>query len=109
MRAYVLIDASLNTSREIVTELRKKNGIIVADVVNGPHQIITCIEGKDPASIAQTILFDIRKINGVKDLTVYLGINEGQELNRPCDEPDILFVNTSKTLHKDKKSKTSKM
>lgn len=75
MRAYVLIDAALKGAKKITSELRKRPMVIVADVVNGPHPVITCLEADNPASLAQAILFDIRKIEGVKDLTVYLSID----------------------------------
>ena len=76
MRAYVLIDTSLDNAGKIVAELRKRSGVLLSDVVIGPHPIIALIEGEDPSSIAQTILFDIKKIEGVNDLTVYISTEE---------------------------------
>ena len=77
MRAYILIDASWSDASRIATELQHKSGVLSVDIVNGPHPIIALLEGEDPSSIAQIILFDIRKIEGVTDLTVYLS-KEGQ-------------------------------
>lgn len=75
MRAYVLIDTVRKSAKKIATELRKRPTVIVADVINGPHPVIACLEADNPASMAQAILFDIRKIEGVKDLTVYLSMD----------------------------------
>jgi DNA-binding Lrp family transcriptional regulator len=76
MRAYVLIDTSLDNAGRITEELRKRPGILLADIVNGPHPVIALLEGDDPSTIAQTILFDIRKTEGVTDLTVFLSREE---------------------------------
>ncbi len=76
MRAYVLIDTALKGAKRIATELRKRPTVIVADVINGPHPVIACLEADNSASMAQSILFDIRKIEGVKDLTVYLSMDD---------------------------------
>ena len=90
MRAYVLIDAAEDRAERITAELRKKPDVLLADVINGPHPVIACIEGASPSSIAQTILFDIRKIKGVKDLTVYLGIENGRKEYSPDSLSDDL-------------------
>jgi hypothetical protein len=75
MRAYVFIDTTRKGAKKIVTELRRRTSVIVTDVINGPHPVIACLEAENPASMAQIILFDIRKIDGVKDLTVYLSMD----------------------------------
>ncbi len=79
MRAYVLIDATKKISRKIASELRKRPDVLIADTVNGPYAVITCIEAENPASLAQAILFGIRNIEGVKDLTVYLSTDDDNE------------------------------
>lgn len=79
MRAYVLIDANKKIARKIASELRKRPDVLIADTVNGPYAVITCIEAENPALLAQAILFGIRNIEGVKDLTVYLSINGDNE------------------------------
>ena len=81
MRAYVLIDAARKSFKKITAELRQRPGVIVADVINGPHPVIACIEAESPAAMAEVILFDIRKIDGVKDLTVYLSMDDQDTLN----------------------------
>jgi DNA-binding Lrp family transcriptional regulator len=72
MRAYVLVDCLPEEAVSIIEELRRQPGIIMADRVNGPHPIICVVEGEDPANLADRILFRIRKLSGIKDITVYL-------------------------------------
>ena len=102
MRAYVLIDTARKDAKKITTELRKRPTVIVADVINGPHPVIACLEADNPASMAQAILFDIRKIEGVQDLTVYLSM-DGKDTSHTRDSlidtilPDLSASGAAKT------------
>lgn len=98
MRAYVFIDSTRKAAGKITAELQKNPRIVTADVINGPHPVIACVEAENPSLIAQTVLFDIRKINGVKDMTVYLS-TDGQD-GRYSDDilPDSLLPDFSKSL-----------
>ena len=87
MRAYVLIDATRKDMKKITTELRQRPEVIVADVINGPHPVIACLEAENPSAMAETILFGIRMIEGVKDLTVYLSMDGKDTANR--NDPSI--------------------
>jgi hypothetical protein len=114
MRAYVLIDASLDNAGRVIGELRKKKGVLLANIVNGPHPIIALLEGDDPSKIAQTILFDIRKLEGVTDLTVYL-IKEDQHKNKTVQDnipvlssSDKSKVVVGKARHKSRREKGRK-
>jgi nitrate reductase NapAB chaperone NapD len=96
MRAYVLIDASLDNAGKIAAELRQRPGVLLADIVNGPCPIIALIEGDDPSTIAQTILFDIRKVEGVIDLTVYLSTEEQKDASVQDNIPGFASPDNSK-------------
>lgn len=95
MRAYVLIDAARKSLKKITAELRQRPGVIVADVINGPHPVIACIEAESPAAMAEVILFDIRKIDGVKDLTVYLSVDNQDSINGNDSLIDNILPNLS--------------
>ena len=66
-RAYVMIDTEPDMTGKVVRDLRRRKDIPLADAVNGPHGAIAVVE-------ATTILVNIRKIEGVKDITVYLAM-----------------------------------
>ena len=76
MNAYVLIDSLPEQVDNITSMLRKKDGVMLADVINGPHNIIAVLESMDAAGLAKTVVFEIRKMKGVQNVTVYLAINE---------------------------------
>ena len=73
-RAYVMIDTEPELTGNVVQVLRRRKDIPLADAVNGPHGAIAVVEGTDAAAVATTILVNIRKIEGVKDITVYLAM-----------------------------------
>ncbi len=98
MRAYVLIDSTRKAAGKIAAELQDKPGVIVADAVNGPHPVIACVEADNPASIAQTVLFDIRKIEGVKDLTVFLSIDNYDNRHIGDTVPDSLLPDLTESI-----------
>jgi len=95
MRAYVLIDAARKSLNKITSELRQRSEVIVADEINGPHPVIACIEADNPATMAEVILFDIRKIEGVKDLTVYLSMDNRDSINGNNSSIDNILPNLS--------------
>lgn len=70
-RAYVLIDTRPGMAGNIVHQLREK-GIKQADVINGPHDAIALIRGDTPSDVAVLILNNIKKMEGVTGVTVYL-------------------------------------
>jgi hypothetical protein len=73
-RAYVLIDTEPAMTARVVRNLRHRDDILMADAVNGPHGVIAVVEGRNASEVATTILLNIRKLNGVRDLTVYTAV-----------------------------------
>jgi hypothetical protein len=108
MRAYVLIDSAKEKSQKIADELRNKPGVIVSDVINGPHPVIACVEGDNSSSIAQMILFDFRKIDGVEDLTVYLSVDGDGDIIIPDTFPDRFLPQFSEGVVSNKSNRKRK-
>jgi len=77
-RAYVLIDAEESKASEVAAILHNRSGITMADVVNGPYRIIAVVEGSNISAIAKTILIDIKRLSGVRDIIVYMATSEEQ-------------------------------
>jgi hypothetical protein len=73
-RAYVLIDTDEDRVFEISTRLRGMPGVAMADAVNGPYRVMAVLEGNNLSTIAKTVVVDIRKLGGVKDLIVYTAL-----------------------------------
>jgi nitrate reductase NapAB chaperone NapD len=73
-RAYVLIDTDEDRASEISNKLRGMPGVAMADMVNGPYRVMAVLEGNNLSTIAKTVVVDIRKLDGVKDLVVYTAL-----------------------------------
>jgi hypothetical protein len=71
-RAYVLIDSDPEMTDRVVKSLRCRRDVRLADAINGPHDVIAVVEGSNASAVATAILSSIRKLQGVKDITVYL-------------------------------------
>lgn len=75
-RAYVLVDTEAAKTADVVEMLRDRSDIYMADIVNGPYRVIAVVQGRNNSEVAKTILLNIRKLDGVKDLIVYTAITE---------------------------------
>ncbi len=71
MHAYIFIDSLPERAHIIVAELLRRRDVMLADVINGPHSVAAVLNGVDAASLAKSVVFEIRTIEGVKDVTVY--------------------------------------
>ena len=80
-RAYVLIDTEPGMAASVVRDIRSK-GISQADVINGPHGAIAIVQGNNASEVAVTILASIKKLDGVKGVTVYLAEAEQEVASR---------------------------
>ncbi len=79
MRAYVFVDSLPGNASNIVGRVAKISGVVMADAINGPHSAIVVVEDASLTDIAKTILFKIKKIEGVRDITVYLSARAKKE------------------------------
>ncbi len=92
MRAYILIDTPKDKASQVVTELRSRREVRLADIINGPTPVIAVLESEDPSSIARVILFDLRRIKGIRDLTVYLSSETPGETTDGGDTPEWMAL-----------------
>jgi len=71
-RAYVLIDAEKGQSSSVVIALSEKPGVLVADVVWGPHDVVAMVEAEDIDSLIHLVQSDISVIDGIARLDTCL-------------------------------------
>jgi len=65
-KAYVLIRAEAGSTEEIARTLRSKCGVKAADVVSGPYDVITLVEGAQAEDVARIALIEIPDLEGIK-------------------------------------------
>ena len=66
-RAYILIDVTGDRVRSCLEALRQLQGVVKADAVAGPYDLIAIVEGKDIQVIGETVVGKIRQIDGVHE------------------------------------------
>ena len=71
-RAYVLIDTDQGQSSSVVVELSRKSGVISADVVWGPHDVIAVVEADDIDKLMHLVQTDISIIDGIAHMDTCL-------------------------------------
>jgi len=65
IKAFVLINAELGKEGEVVKELRKLENVREANEVYGVYDIVAKIEVDDQEELKETVLAEIRSIDGV--------------------------------------------
>ena len=63
--AYILVEAEVGRSRNVLDSLRKARGVREAHVITGPYSLIAILEAPDPNTVARVIADRIHSIPGV--------------------------------------------
>ena len=71
IKAYLLVETAIGTTREVVTALRGVDGIDSADVVTGPFDIIAVINVEDFTRVGLLVTEDVHTIHGIVRATSY--------------------------------------
>ena len=70
--AFVLVDADVGKIREILSTLRRTEGVAEAYTVAGPHDLVVKLQAEKFEKVAETVTQKIHKIDGVKNtLTLF--------------------------------------
>jgi DNA-binding Lrp family transcriptional regulator len=73
-RVYLLVNVLPGKDISVRDTLRGIKGVVNADVVTGPYDIIASLEGKDTADIFEKIIRRIRKIKGISRTETFVAI-----------------------------------
>jgi len=65
VKAFVLIEATMGKTREVVTELAKVEGVKSVDAVTGPYDVIALIEMSDVNAIGDLVTKYIHSVSGI--------------------------------------------
>lgn len=64
-QAYVLIDAMVGRTKEVLTALAGIKGVKSVHAVTGPHDLIALVECENLKSLGEVVLSQIRGVKGV--------------------------------------------
>jgi DNA-binding Lrp family transcriptional regulator len=71
-KAYVLIQAETGRAETVAGALRGIPGILAADLVVGPHDVIAVLHGSDADAIAKIVVNEIQGVKGVHRTITYM-------------------------------------
>ncbi len=64
-KAYVLIEAQVGRTKEVVETIRKLQGVVLVDAVTGPYDAIAIIQTETPNDIGKLIVSKVHNIAGI--------------------------------------------
>jgi len=71
-RAYILIDTEQSQSSSVVVALSEKPGVVAADVIWGPHDVVAIVEADDIDKLMHLVQCDISLIEGIAHMDTCL-------------------------------------
>ncbi|UCG54837.1 MAG: Lrp/AsnC ligand binding domain-containing protein [Dehalococcoidia bacterium] len=71
-RAYILIDTEQGQSSSVVVALSEKPGVVAADVIWGPHDVVAIVEADDIDKLMHLVQSDISLIDGIAHMDTCL-------------------------------------
>ncbi len=74
-RAYVLIETAVGKTKDVANELKRLQGVKVADAVTGPYDIIAVVEMPDLDAIGDLVTGQIHPIGGITRTVTCLAIS----------------------------------
>ena len=73
-KAFILIETVVGRNKEVVTALKKLEGITTVDIVTGPYDIIAIVEGETLNDIGDLVTAKIHPIAGISRTVTCLAI-----------------------------------
>ncbi|MDP6347454.1 MAG: Lrp/AsnC ligand binding domain-containing protein [Dehalococcoidia bacterium] len=73
-KAYILIEASVGKTRDVVAAFKALDGVKSVDPVTGPYDVILTVEGKDLNTVGELVTGKIHPIAGVTRTVTCLAI-----------------------------------
>ncbi len=64
-KAYILIETATGQAEAVAKVLQVKPGVMAADVVTGPYDVIAVLQGKDADDVARTVIYEIQSVKGI--------------------------------------------
>ena len=73
-KAFVLIETVVGRNKEVVTTLKKLEGVTTVDIVTGPYDVIAIVEGETLNDIGDIVTAKIHPIAGISRTVTCLAI-----------------------------------
>jgi DNA-binding Lrp family transcriptional regulator len=73
-KAYVLIEAQVGKTKQVVEAIRKLQGVVSVDAVTGPYDAIVIIEGETLNDIGELIVSKVHPVAGISRTVTCLAL-----------------------------------
>ena len=73
-KAFVLIETVVGRNKEVVTTLKKLEGVTTVDIVTGPYDVIAIVEGETLNDIGDIVTTKIHPVAGIARTVTCLAI-----------------------------------
>ena len=73
-KAFVLIETAVGKTKEVVSILRKMEGLKSVDTVTGPYDVIAVLEAENLNDIGDLITGEIHAIEGISRTVTCLAV-----------------------------------
>lgn len=73
-KAFILIETVVGRNKEVITTLKKIEGVATVDIVTGPYDVIAIIEGETLNDIGDLVTTKIHPIAGISRTVTCLAI-----------------------------------
>ena len=73
-KAFILIETVVGRNKEVITTLKKIEGVATVDIVTGPYDVIAIIEGETLNDIGNLVTTKIHPIAGISRTVTCLAI-----------------------------------
>jgi DNA-binding Lrp family transcriptional regulator len=75
-RAYILIETAVGKTKEVLTGIRRIEGVKSAELVTGPYDIIAIAETKSFNDIGDLVTSKMHSIHGIYRTVTCLAVSE---------------------------------
>lgn len=73
-KAFVLVEAAVGKSRDVVAAIRQLKGVTSVDAVTGPYDVIVVVQGETLGEIGELVAGKIHPISGIARTVTCLAI-----------------------------------
>ena len=74
VRAYVLIETKIGTSREVAEALRRVPDIVTVDVITGPYDVVAIIDAPSAQEVNQIVTGEVHRAVGITRTVTCLSV-----------------------------------
>ena len=65
VNAYILVQTEVGKAAQVTDQIKNLNGVVNADGVTGPYDVIARVEAEDLDGLAKKIVMPMQEIEGI--------------------------------------------